>query len=147
MIFQNCYSCWRKLGGTIKRFSTDLFRADGGKFDAKELELLLYNPNKPIYVYTDDHDKVLGHLFLQFKVSESPVRIPRKVLYVEDLCVNAHYRGQGIGRQLMAFAKDFAREKGCYQVTLNVWNANKEAYAFYERLGFVPQQTQMERNL
>lgn len=47
----------------------------------------------------------------------------------------------------MAFAKDFAREKGCYQVTLNVWNANKEAYAFYERLGFVPQQTQMERNL
>lgn len=74
----------------------DLFRADGGKFDAKELELLLYNPNKPIYVYTDDHDKVLGHLFLQFKVSESPVRIPRKVLYVEDLCVNAHYRGQGL---------------------------------------------------
>lgn len=122
----------------------DLFKADGGKFDAQELELLLYNPDKPVYVYTDRNDKAVAHLFLQFKRSSSPVRITRKSLYVEDLCVGKDHRGQGIGQALMQFANSLAKEKDCYSVTLNVWNANKEAYRFYQKLGFMPQQTQME---
>ncbi|HGE9058301.1 TPA: GNAT family N-acetyltransferase, partial [Streptococcus agalactiae] len=36
---------------------------------------------------------------------------------------------------------------GCYNITLNVWNDNQRAVSFYEKLGFKPQQTQMEEIL
>lgn len=33
---------------------------------------------------------------------------------------------------------------GCYEVTLNVWEGNDIARRFYEKMGMVPKETQME---
>ena len=33
---------------------------------------------------------------------------------------------------------------GCYEVTLNVWEGNDTARRFYEKMGMVPKETQME---
>ena len=33
---------------------------------------------------------------------------------------------------------------GCYEVTLNVWEGNDSAKAFYEKMGLKPKETQME---
>ncbi|HEO0010850.1 TPA: GNAT family N-acetyltransferase, partial [Streptococcus agalactiae] len=56
-------------------------------------------------------------------------------------------RGQQIGQKLMDFARQYAKKHGCYNITLNVWNDNQRAVSFYEKLGFKPQQTQMEEIL
>ncbi|PNY18902.1 GNAT family N-acetyltransferase [Streptococcus parauberis] len=125
----------------------DIFKEGSGKFNRKSLEELLDQPDKPIYVYADKNGQILGHLFLEFKIPDSPVRLPYKSLYVEDLCVSEASRAQGVGKALMSFAENLARENGCYNLTLNVWNANKSAYDFYLGLDFIPQQTQMERIL
>ena len=53
-------------------------------------------------------------------------------------------RGQGIGRQLYEHVLAYAREKGYYNVTLNVWSCNPEAMAFYQRMGLRPQKVGME---
>lgn len=37
------------------------------------------------------------------------------------------------------------QEIGCYNLTLNVWSANKSAVRFYERQGMTPQETRMEQ--
>ena len=42
---------------------------------------------------------------------------------------------------------DYAREKGCYNVTLNVWSCNPGAMAFYEKLGLVSYKIGMEKIL
>ena len=42
---------------------------------------------------------------------------------------------------------DFARESGCYNVTLNVWSCNEGAMRFYEKMGLVPQKIGMEKIL
>ncbi|KHD44069.1 N-acetyltransferase family protein [Streptococcus hongkongensis] len=122
----------------------DIFKADAGKFNQENLQAMLGHPDKPIYIYSDEEGKVLGHLFLEYKIPDSLVRQPHKSLYIEDLCVSEGSRGKGVGKALMAFAENLARENGCYNLTLNVWNANQEAYAFYQDLAFTPQQTQME---
>ena len=40
-----------------------------------------------------------------------------------------------------------ARTKGCYDVTLNVWNLNPGAIVFYEKLGLKPMKVYMEEIL
>ncbi len=67
-----------------------------------------------------------------------------KTLYIDDLCVDARCRGQQIGSMLYLFVLDFAKESGCYNLTLNVWSCNASAIAFYERMGLKPQKVGME---
>ena len=38
----------------------------------------------------------------------------------------------------------YAKEQGCYDVTLNVWEGNDSARAFYEKMGMFVKETQME---
>ena len=43
-----------------------------------------------------------------------------------------------------ADALAYAREIGCTEVTLNVWEGNDSALAFYRRMGFAVRKTTME---
>ena len=70
---------------------------------------------------------------------------PVTTLYIDDLCVDKDCRGQHIGTELYRHVLDFAREKGCHNLTLNVWSCNPEAMRFYERCGLTPQKVCMEQ--
>ncbi|CAD0147586.1 N-acetyltransferase [Streptococcus thermophilus] len=124
----------------------DVFKAKGSKFTDKELEAVIGDANKSVFVYEDETGTILGHLFLMIKeVSEndSPQK-PVKTLFIDDLCVDKDARGQKLGERFYHFALDYAKEKGCYNVTLHVWNDNAGALRFYERLGMKPRYTEME---
>lgn len=109
---------------------------------------LLQDESKPIFVYTDGKNRVLGHLFLVIKETEgSSVSKPLKTLFIDDLCVSKEARGQKIGQELFEFALKYAKKLGCYNLTLNVWNDNKGALAFYERQGLKARETKMEKIL
>lgn len=88
----------------------------------------------------------MGHLFTIIQEQKAPLT-SHKTLFIEDLCVDENARGQKIGEQLYHFALDYAKEIGCYNLTLNVWNANVGALRFYERMGLTPQETRMEQIL
>ena len=51
---------------------------------------------------------------------------------------------QHIGKKLYEFVVKFAKEEGCYNLTLNVWSCNESAMKFYEKCGLVPQKIGME---
>ena len=70
-----------------------------------------------------------------------------RTLYIDDLCVDEAVRGQGVGRALYERVEALARELGCHDIMLNVWECNPGAKAFYEALGLVPYQTGMEKIL
>lgn len=55
---------------------------------------------------------------------------------VEDVVVDPHCQGQGIGRTMMRHALRLCGEKGCYKVALSSALNRKRAHAFYESLGF-----------
>ena len=90
---------------------------------------------------------MLGHGFCILQHSGGPLMAEHDTLYIDDICVDEKARGQGAGRALYERILDYAREKGCYNVTLNVWNCNPGAMAFYEKLGLVPYKVGMEKIL
>ena len=60
-----------------------------------------------------------------------------RVALVEAVQVAARERGGGIGTEMMRFAIDVAKKRGCNRVQLTSNKARKDAHRFYERLGFV----------
>jgi GNAT superfamily N-acetyltransferase len=59
----------------------------------------------------------------------------RPSLYVEDVFIYDHLRGQGIGRRLFGEMFEIARRAGCGRVEWNVLDWNAPSIAFYERMG------------
>ena len=56
-------------------------------------------------------------------------------------------RGQHVGTALYQHVLAYARELGCYNVTLNVWTCNPGAQRFYEAMGMTPLKTCLEQVL
>ena len=71
----------------------------------------------------------------------------RYCLYIDDLCVLEGCRGKHIGSALYNEVVRYAKMRKCDAITLNVWEGNDAAKAFYEKMGFAPQKTVMEKVL
>ena len=59
----------------------------------------------------------------------------RAGLYLEDLFVVPHWRGRGIGRQLLEYVARVAVATGCGRMEWSVLNWNEPAIRFYRRMG------------
>lgn len=55
---------------------------------------------------------------------------------VESVRVDEKYRGQGIGREMMLWAIERAKEKDCISMHLTSHGERKDAHRFYQQLGF-----------
>ncbi|MBQ1901382.1 MAG: GNAT family N-acetyltransferase [Lachnospiraceae bacterium] len=123
----------------------DIFISGTTKYTEEELELLLEDENRPIYVAVDDQDEVLGYAFCVIKSQPfSNNMIQFKSLFIDDLCVDSRCRGMGIGEKLFHYLEGEAKKLGCYEITLNVWSGNDGAERFYEKLGMKTKERQME---
>ena len=122
----------------------DLFKI-GRKYNDEQLLAIIEDDNTPILVAVDEEDRVLGYAFCVFKqYMDDNILTDIKTLYIDDLCVYEHLRGQHVGRTLYEAVLQFAREHNCYNVTLNVWALNESAMKFYEKCGLKPQKIGME---
>lgn len=59
-----------------------------------------------------------------------------KSAVLEDVVVAESCRGEGIGKQMMAYAHELCRQSACYKMTFSSNLKRKEAHRFYESLGF-----------
>lgn len=126
----------------------DLFKANVKKYTDEELSEIIADDSKPIFVALDENEEVLGYAFCVFQQHiNNNILTDIKTLYIDDLCVDEDKRGQHIGKQLYEYVLEFAKEQGCYNVTLNVWSLNESAMKFYESCGLVPQKVGMEKIL
>ena len=123
------------------RVRPDLFIPGKKKYTAEELEALIGSEDTIIFVCTDDTGLIMGYAFCMDKT------YPDKMLYIDDLCVDEKFRGKHVGRILCEYVKEYAKEKGYQRITLNVWEFNTGARAFYDALGFEPLKTVMEMRL
>ena len=125
----------------------DIFNI-GTKYNEQQLKELLCDDTCPILVSVDEDDNVMGYCFCIFQQHiNDNVLTDIKTLYIDDLCVDETLRGRHIGKQLYEAAVAFAKENGCYNLTLNVWSCNPSALKFYEKCGLVPQKIAMEKIL
>lgn len=126
----------------------DLFKKDTKKYTDTELLELICDDTRPIFVGVDEQGQVVGYAFCVFQQHiDDNILTDIKTLYIDDLCVDSTRRGQHIGKQLYEYVLQYAKEQGCYNVTLNVWACNESARCFYEHCGLVPQKIGMEKIL
>ncbi|MEU0789237.1 GNAT family N-acetyltransferase [Amycolatopsis sp. NPDC005961] len=96
------------------------------------------DPNQLLVVVTAD-DEPVGTLQLTL----IPGLARRGALrgQVEAVRIHADHRGSGLGSDLMHWAIDEARQRGCALVQLTSDVSRTGAHRFYERLGFLPSHT------
>lgn len=82
-----------------------------------------------IYVAETD-GQVVAYLSIEVHREE------QTFLYLDDFCVAAPYRGQGIGSQLLDCAEHYGRELGIGITVLHAEKSNSAARRLYERRGF-----------
>ncbi len=58
-------------------------------------------------------------------------------LFLSKLYIRRAARGRGLGKQAMAFIKDFAKQRGLSEIKLTVNRDNHDTIAAYLKLGFV----------
>ncbi len=125
----------------------DLFKL-ATKYTADELRDIIANDQTPVFVCVDENGKVLGHGFCVFQRPENTNLLQDILtLYIDDICVDEKARGLHVGSSIYNHIIEFAKQSGCYNVTLNVWSCNPGAVKFYEKLGLVPYKVGMEKIL
>ena len=124
----------------------DLFKPNTTKYDEQELEAMLKDDRKPIFVF--DNNGVLGYAFCMVtEVKDDILLQDIKTLYIDDICVDEKARGQHVGKALYEYVRDYAQSVGCNNITLNVWDGNDAALSFYRNMGMKVQKTTMEIKL
>jgi len=121
----------------------DLFKPHTTKYNESELEVMLADNQKPIFVYDDG--KIQGYAFCQITEIEGHTLLQDvKTLYIDDICVDAKFRGQHVGKALYEHVYQYAQSIGCHNITLNVWEGNSPALCFYKSMEMKVQKTTME---
>ena len=121
----------------------DLFKPHTTKYNEQELEALMDDDSKPIFVFDDG--AVLGHAFCMItEVKNNKLLQDIKTLYIDDICVDEKARGKHVGKALYEYVRDYAALVGCNNITLNVWEGNDAALSFYRSMGMKVQKTTME---
>jgi len=125
----------------------DLFKPET-KYSAEDLRGILQDDQTPVFVCADESGRVLGHGFCVLERPDN-TRLLTDITtcYIDDICVEESARGRQVGRAIYEHILGFARQKGCYRITLNVWSCNPGAMRFYETLGLIPYKVGMEKIL
>ena len=90
---------------------------------------------------------VAGYVLLKIRDYDWPGVVRRRVMLVDEICVEESCRGQGIGQEMMAEVCALARAFGCADLQLGVYPQNDAAVAFYQKCGFTIRSIDMQRKV
>ncbi len=124
----------------------DIYK-DGVVITKERYKEMIENPNDVILLWIED-DKVAGlcHM-IKNELVGIPILKADVQVFIEDFVVDSEYRSKGIGRKLFEAAKLKAKEWNSNYLELNVWEVNKEAECFYNKMGLKVKSKRMECTL
>ena len=84
----------------------DLFKPNTTKYNEQELEALLDDDSKPVFVF--DNGEVLGHAFCMITEARNDKLLQDiKTLYIDDICVDEKARGNHVGKALYEYVHGY----------------------------------------
>ena len=87
---------------------------------------------------------IVGYAAVKFREYNWQGVVRRKVMLIDEICVDALCRGHGIGTEIMAHIRVLAKAFGCKDLQLSVNAHNDEAIGFYQKCGFMIQNITMQ---
>jgi N-acetylglutamate synthase-like GNAT family acetyltransferase len=108
-------------------WTTEADLLDGQRTDEAELGKQLQGEGNTILKYTDANNNILACVYLHKKDT---------AMYLGMLTVAPTLQANGIGKQLLAAAEQFAAGQGCQTVEMTVISVRQELIAWYNRRGY-----------
>lgn len=96
-----------------------------------------------LYVAKLNHVTV-GYAAVKIREYDWPGVVRRKVMLVDEVCVEETCRNHGIGQQMMMELRVLASAFGCTDLQLSVYPQNDAAVGFYQKCGFMIQNITMQ---
>ncbi len=99
------------------------------RIDEPTLKASLQEPGAVMLTCKDENNELVGCVYLQQQDTQ---------LYLGMLTVSPEKQAQGIGKQLLFAAEEFARQVGCTSIVMTVIDKRHELIAWYQRHGYLP---------
>jgi len=97
--------------------------------DETSLLELFNNQNAVILKFINNDEEILGNVYLEKQNDK---------LYLGMFSVSPGAQSQGIGKQLLTAADEYAAEQNCSSIYMTVISARHELIAWYMRHGYEP---------
>lgn len=110
-----------------KGWTTEANLIGGQRIDNESLAEQMEDPNAVVLKNTDDTGKITGCVYLQKRDDK---------LYLGMLTVSPLLQANGLGRQLLHAAEDYARSINYHTITMTVITTRTELVNWYERRGY-----------
>ncbi|MCX6816185.1 MAG: GNAT family N-acetyltransferase [Candidatus Aenigmarchaeota archaeon] len=120
-----------------KKNSTDIFR----KWAIKNIK----SKNNAILL-PEVNGKAAGYILIFIK-KDVPIYTVGRIGYISDLFVKKEFRRMKIGSRLMNESIKWFKKRGLKHISLNVYDGNKNARAFYEKHGMFYYHLEMRRKI
>ena len=127
-----------EVAAAMRRLLLQLSASASPPSDA-DIERIVASPASRLLVARDG-EAVVGMLTLALFPLPSGIRA-----WIEDVVVDERGRGRGIGEALNRAALDLARREGARTVDLTSRPSRTAANRLYQRIGFVPRETNVYR--
>lgn len=112
----------------------DIYK-DVDPMNFEEFRTELSNSNT-IYLIAELENEIVGICFSQIKeISNNKIMKNRRILHIENICVDEDHQKKGIGKKLYKQIVQLAKEKNIDNIELMVWGFNENAINFYKNLG------------
>jgi GNAT superfamily N-acetyltransferase len=119
-----------RLIGELARYENATPPDDAAK---RRLESDALAKNPPFHAFLAYlEDSPVGYVIYHFTYSTYD---GRRILFLEDIFVAEDARKRGVGKELFNFCLNEAKKQGCCELEWAVLTWNKDAIAFYERIG------------
>lgn len=125
---------------------------EGGELHSQALPMLLRAPDSSKtlefvkgvlqdrnaqVLLAESNGQVIGCVhFNQIEEVGHPIKVARFFISVSSLMVQEEHRQQGIGDALMREVHEWAEKQRIHDIELHVYEFNKPALDFYEKLGY-----------
>lgn len=100
---------------------------------AREVFLGYLDRPDAMAVVAERAGKVVGFLDVEFRTR---LNFTTPQAWIPDLIVSELQRSEGIGAELLRWAEEIARDRGCWGMALESANWRERAHTFYEREGW-----------
>lgn len=122
----------------------DIYRMPEELFDEEEFQEMI--DARELFVARMD-GLAVGYAVLAIREYDWPSVVARRVMRIDQFCVDEVLRGHGVGTQMMEEIRILAKAFGCTDLQLNVYPQNDAAVSFYQKCGFMIQNINMQRKV
>lgn len=134
-----------QLGKTMQEKHRSMYPEFFKSYDeeaiALHFEIVFQNPKARVFLWIDEAKEegpIAAYLWLEEQeMKESVYRYGYTRLYISHIAVLPDYQGQGLSKELLQYADDYARKKNIAFVELHYWATNEIAKETYRKNGFV----------